>query len=118
MAVKRWFRWGDLLIFVPIAVLALSLFLLLRPKGAAAQASVSVDGQTVKQISLPCYEAIELDNGVTVRFDGMRACIENSDCPDKTCVARGWLTVAGQTSVCLPNQTVLSLDGGDVIMGG
>lgn len=118
MAIKKWLRWGDLLILVLVTVTALSLFFLFRPEGAAAQATVSVDGQTVKQISLPCYETIELDNGVTIRFDGMQACIEGSDCPDKTCVTRGWLTVAGQTSVCLPNKTVLSLDGGNIITGG
>ena len=84
---------------------------------AKARATVSVDGQIVKQIHLPCYESIILDHGVTIRFDGMRACIEQSDCPDKTCVKRGWLTVGGQSSVCLPNKTVLALDG-NVIMGG
>lgn len=114
----RRIRWGDILIYVLVLVMSVTLFFLFRPEGAAARASISVDGQTVKQVSLPSHQTVELDNGVTVRFDGMRACISHSDCPDKTCVQKGWLTVAGQTSVCLPNRTVLSLDGGDVIIGG
>lgn len=118
MAVKRNIQWGDILIFTLVLVMSVSLFFLFRPEGAAARASISVDGQIVKQISLPCYQTVKLDNGVTVIFDGMRACISHSDCPDKTCVQKGWLSVAGQTVVCLPNRTVLSLDGGDVIIGG
>lgn len=118
MTGKRWFRWGDLLIVVIILTLAVGSYFLTRPGGETARASVTVDGQTVKQVSLPSYETVMLDNSVVIRFDGMRACIEQSDCPDKTCVQRGWLTVAGQTSVCLPNRTVLTLDGGDIIIGG
>ncbi len=117
MARKRWFRWGDLLIAVLIVVLAVGSYFLTRPSGETASATVTVDGQIVKQMTLPCQETLRLDNGVVIRFDGMRACIEESDCPDKTCVQRGWLTVAGQTSVCLPNRTVLMLDG-NMIVGG
>ncbi len=118
MARNRWFRWGDLLIVVIILTLAVGSYFLTRPDGESSSATVTVDGQMVKQITLPCQETLRLDNGVVIRFDGMRACIEQSDCPDKTCVQRGWLTVAGQTSVCLPNRTVLTLDGGDIIIGG
>ena len=115
---RRNIRWGDILIITLVLVMSVSPFFLFRPEGAAARATVSVDGKIIKQISLPSHQTVELDNGVTVIFDGMRACISHSDCPDKTCVQKGWLSMAGQTSVCLPNRTVLSLDGGDVIIGG
>lgn len=118
MAIKKWFRWGDLLIVVLIVVMAISSYLLTRPGGETASATVTVDGQIVKQVTLPAQETLQLENGVVIHFDGMRACIEESDCPDKTCVQSGWLTMAGQTSVCLPNRTVLMLDGDTIIVGG
>lgn len=114
----RILRWGDWLVAVVVVVLAVSSFLLTRPQGAAASATVTVDGQTVACVALPSHEVMELENGVVIRFEGMRACIDSSDCPDKTCVKRGWLSVAGQTCVCLPNRTVLRMDGGDIMMGG
>ena len=111
-------KWGDILIFLLVVSLAVTTFLFFRPEGAAAHATVSVDGTVVRQIRLPSYETVHLDNGVVIRFEGLRACIESSDCPDHTCVKNGWLTKAGQSSICLPNRTVLQMDGGNVIVGG
>ena len=111
-------RIADWVLIVVICVSAVALFLFFRPEGAATSATISVNGQIVRQIPLPSNETVTLDNGVVIRFDGMRAGIESSDCPDHTCVQNGWLTKAGQSSICLPNRTVLKMDGGDLIMGG
>ena len=118
MAIKQKFCLGDFIILLFVLLLAVSLFFWFRPAGAASCATISVDGQVISQISLPCFDTITLDNGVTIRFDGMRACIESSDCPDHTCVKNGWLDQAGQSSICLPNRTVLKMDGGNLIIGG
>lgn len=111
-------KWGDIVIVILVILVAAATFLYFRPEGAVARATISVNGTPVKQIRLPSYETVTLENGVVIRFDGMRACIESSDCPDHTCVKTGWLTMAGQSSICLPNRTVLQMDGGNVIMGG
>ena len=114
----KYFRLGDFIVIFTILLSALGLFYLFRPDGGAACATISVDGQTVHQIQLPSDKTVSLENGVVIRFDGMNACIESSDCPDHTCVNNGWLTQSGQSSICLPNRTVLKLDGGDLIIGG
>ena len=118
MAIKQKFCLGDFIILLFVLLLAVSLFFLFRPEGTATTATISVDGQTVHQIHLPSFETISLENGVVIRFDGRNACIESSDCPDRTCIKNGWLSQAGQSSICLPNRTVLQLDGGDLIIGG
>ena len=115
---KKYFRLGDLIIIAVVLLAAASVLVFFRPEGAAAHATISVDGQVYRQIHLPSHETITLENGVVISFDGMKACILSSDCPDHTCVKNGWLTKAGQSSICLPNRTVLQLDGGDLIMGG
>lgn len=115
---KNPFRPGDWIILFVLCLSALGLFLFFRPEGAATTATISVDGQIYHQISLPSHQTVSLENGVIIRFDGMRACIESSDCPDHTCIKNGWLTKAGQSSICLPNRTVLKMDGGDLIIGG
>ena len=112
------FRLGDGLILALVLLAAVATFFFTRPQDQATTATISVDGQTVHQIHLPSFETISLENGVVIRFDGRNACIESSDCPDRTCIKNGWLSKAGQSSICLPNRTVLQLDGGDLIIGG
>ena len=114
----KYFRFSDFIVIFTILLLALSLFFLFRPEGAAACATISIDGQIYRQLPLPREETLTLENGVVIRFKGRSACILSSDCPDHTCVNNGWLTQAGQSSICLPNRTVLKLDGGDLIIGG
>ncbi len=111
-------RLGDFLVMVVILLSALSLFFYFRPEGAATTATISIDGHIYRQLPLPREETLTLENGVVIRFEGMRACILSSDCPDHTCVKNGWLHKAGQSSICLPNRTVLKLDGSDLIIGG
>ena len=34
-----------------------------------------------------------------------------SDCPDQICVKTGWLTGAGQMAACLPNKSIVTIEG-------
>ncbi|MDF2524882.1 MAG: hypothetical protein K0R31_2523 [Clostridiales bacterium] len=36
---------------------------------------------------------------------------EDADCPDKLCVKTGWQEQNGDASVCLPNQTIVKIEG-------
>jgi len=36
---------------------------------------------------------------------------ENADCPDLVCVKTGWLSEKGDIAVCLPNQTIIKIEG-------
>lgn len=46
---------------------------------------------------------ILIENG-QVRF-------EKADCPDQVCVKTGWQTQNGDAAVCLPNQTIVKIEG-------
>ncbi len=48
-------------------------------------------------------EIIQVENG-RIRF------IE-ADCPDQVCVNTGWISNRGETSVCLPNQALIIIEG-------
>ena len=39
-------------------------------------------------------------------------CFVQADCPDKICEKAGLLTRVGETAVCLPRQTVITVIGG------
>lgn len=115
---KHFFRFGDFLIILLVIFAAIFTFYQTRPQKEAQTVTISVDGQVYRQFILPQENTLVLENGVVIQFEGMRVRILSSDCPDHTCVKNGWLTKAGQSSICLPNRTVLQLDGGDLIIGG
>jgi hypothetical protein len=46
-----------------------------------------------------------------VAFENGRASISYSTCKDQVCVHTGWLSVPGQSAVCLPNRVILRIEG-------
>ena len=38
--------------------------------------------------------------------------MEEADCPDKLCVLQGKISRSGQTIICLPNKTMVTIKGG------
>lgn len=82
-------------------------------------AQISVDGKIVKTVELDSLTekkviipdtkpkvVIVAENG-TIRFD-------EADCKDKLCVSKGILSKKGDTAVCLPAKTVVSIGASDV----
>lgn len=109
-------RLGDIWIVLFSLALAAALWLSFPSRGGDLTAVVYQNGVEVRRIALGGIEtpiAFELggvyhnhivaENG-RIRFDA-------SDCPDKTCVYTGWLTRAGQSAACLPNKTLITVEG-------
>ena len=44
--------------------------------------------------------------------------VESSDCPTQDCVHTGTITRSGQSIVCLPARTIITLEGGAAESGG
>jgi hypothetical protein len=74
-----------------------------------------VDGEVADVISLredglyspPGRPAVR----ITVR--GGAVGFTASDCPDKVCIHSGFLSLRGQSAVCLPNRVVVRVVAGD-----
>lgn len=102
-----------------IAVLALSLIilaavLLFRDSSKNITAEVSINGNTVYSVQLNTItekEKKELPNGVIIGIEPGKIYFISSSCGGKDCVKFGELTKAGQTAVCVPNKTVITLHG-------
>ena len=41
-----------------------------------------------------------------------KADVTEADCPDKLCVLQGKISRSGQTIICLPNKTMVTIKGG------
>lgn len=62
-------------------------------------------------VSSGFYEVILVERG-RIRF-------EEANCPDLVCVKTGWLTEKGDVAVCLPNRTIIRIEGeGEKVDGG
>jgi hypothetical protein len=115
---KRMFRKGDILLIIGCLVLALGALLMLRlQRQEGAQVSVYVDGEWVSSYPLgedrtvllttpdgSSYNTLVIKNG--------RADIIDAGCPDKLCVNMHSVAYAGETITCLPNKTVIKIEGG------
>lgn len=83
----------------------------------ASTAQVSVDGAVVEVLDLSRDTEITVTsaNGGTNHLivkDGEIRCSEAS-CPDKVCVHQGRKHLNSDTIVCLPNQMIVTITGGE-----
>ena len=110
---------ADLLLIGALLLLALSLLLWQRAaRRSGGAAVVYVDG--VRTASYPLSRDAEVrlvtpegeGHNVLVIHDGV-ADVTDASCPDKICVQMHPIRYAGESIVCLPNRTVIAIEGGE-----
>ena len=78
-----------------------------------SKAVISVDGKTVKTITLTTlsrtYEIDEAEGALIEMKDGA-ICVYSSDCPDKICVNTGYISKKGERIVCLPKKLIIEIE--------
>lgn len=113
------FRKSDIAVISVIIILALLFAYAGFSQGGRLQATVTVDGEVVETIDLSSVKekitiipdtqprvVITAENG-EIRF-------EDAECDDRLCVNTGSLKNSGDTAVCLPAKTVITVTGSDV----
>lgn len=53
------------------------------------------------------------DNHILIVSEKGQIWVEDSSCPDKVCVRTGKISKSGQSAVCLPNKTVVYIEGAE-----
>lgn len=109
------FRKGDIAVIAVVAVVAL-LILLLRFTGDTENltADITVDGVTVETVELSKFTERteyrpETTPEVLIVAEDSAIYFEYAGCEDKLCVACGKLNKKGDTAVCLPARTVITV---------
>jgi hypothetical protein len=84
------------------------------PAGGTASAVLQGrDGQWVYPLAPDREVRVAGPLGDTiVEIRGKTAFIEDSPCPNKTCIAMGAISKAGQWVACLPNRVFVRIEGG------
>ena len=105
----------DIVIVAALLVVALiwsGIALLTREPGAYIE--VTEKGTLVGRYSLSVDAEYTLGGGTnTLVIEGGAAYMHSADCPDKTCVNVGRISFRGEKIVCLPNEIVVTVVGGD-----
>lgn len=115
-------RKADLIIIALVVLSSLSVMFFMNRESDESEnltAVITVDGEEYKRINLSSIsERTEIipETNPEVKIVAEKGCIyfESADCPDKICVKTGKLTKKGDTAVCLPSKTVISITGSTV----
>lgn len=113
------FRKTDIAVIAVIAVAALVFAFAVFSESENPQAVVTVDGEIIETIDLSSVrERIvitpETEPRVVIVAENGGIRFESADCGDKLCVNSGILKKSGDTAVCLPAKTVITVEGADV----
>ena len=113
---SKLFRKTDFIIILAVVLAALAFILWQRTGDTPLTAEISVDGKTVESVDLSeITDRVEIHPGgaesVLIVAENGKIRFEDSDCPDKLCVKQGELYRKGDTAVCLPEKTVITVTG-------
>lgn len=115
----KFIKKGDIIIIAVILLAAAVFTFWNSSKTESVQAVITVDGETVKTVDLAnIKEKITFipatDPRVVITAENGEIRFESAECEDKLCVACGNLSKHGDTAVCLPSKTVITITGSDV----
>ncbi|HOM01710.1 MAG TPA: NusG domain II-containing protein [Acetivibrio sp.] len=112
---------GDLFIFgFVIILIAVSFFGVSLYKNSGKNtnkiAVIIKDNQEIQRIEIdavnePMEIMISGEYNDIILVEKGRIRFKEADCPDKVCVNTGWLTEKGDMAVCLPNKTMIKIEG-------
>ncbi len=113
------FKKGDIAVIL-VVLIAASIFWIYQSQNTdRLEAVITVNGKTVETIDLSAVKAkrtIELDTDpkVVITAENGEIYFESAECEDKLCIGCGKLSRKGDTAVCLPAKTVITVSGSDV----
>lgn len=108
------FRKRDIVIISLLLIAAVLFYLvpkLIRPEGNTA--SVIYDGNEIMKISLTEEGTYTIHGDLTATLEVRNGKIRfiNSLCPDKLCEGFGWISLEGETAVCMPARLAVIITG-------
>ncbi|MBO5339763.1 MAG: NusG domain II-containing protein [Oscillospiraceae bacterium] len=108
--------WILLFAFIGAVCLAAAVLLQL-PGKRGVSIEIYQQGALLHTLPLdtPARLTIDAPNGGsnTVWVENGAVCVSHASCPDQVCVNQGWVDSGAVPIVCLPNQLVIQIKGGE-----
>lgn len=112
------FKKGDIAVVAVILAVAGIFALWQFLSSEKLEAVVTVDGEIIETVDLSKNESRviipDTDPEVEIAVENGKICFRSAECTDKLCVSCGELYKKGDTAVCLPSKTVVTVIGSDV----
>ena len=113
------FRKGDIAVIAAIIIAALVFAYMSISDSENLQAVITVDGEVVETVDLSSVKekiviTPDTQPKVVIVAENGEIHFEAAECEDKLCVNTGSLKKGGDTAVCLPAKTVITVEGSDV----
>ena len=109
MKKNDWFLAAGIL----AAAAILLCFQIFRKTGDQAVVSITVDGVLYGTYSLDKDRTVEINDTNRLEIRGGYAQMVWADCPDQVCVNHRAVSRNGESIICLPNEVVVSVRGGE-----
>ncbi|MBQ7652980.1 MAG: NusG domain II-containing protein [Clostridia bacterium] len=109
------FRLWDLAVVGVILIMVVALLLVLfLPRQEAAGVKIYYKGELVRTVAFDgsAYPVLKY-NGVTIVIEEGKAYVYESTCKNQYCVKHAPISKSGESIVCLPNQVVVKIYGGE-----
>jgi hypothetical protein len=105
---------GDCILILVCLAIALGVFVLRQTMAAQNPiAYLQAQNQPRQAIDLTNDQIFSAAPNVMIEVKNNRVRFVQSDCPDQICVHAGWISKAGDSVVCLPNQIAVVFESGE-----
>lgn len=110
--------WVIIIAALLIVSAALAVFVHFGRAGGTV-ANIYKDGVCIRSIDLALvtepytFTVADALGENTIRVEPGRICVLEADCPDRVCVAAGWLEDSASPIVCLPHRLVIRLEASE-----
>ena len=114
MTILSYFKPGDWLSLVLGSLCVALLTVYFWGSDTADRAIIRSGGKVFREVSLARDQSIEVPGtlGISIiDIQRRRARISSDPSPRQYCVRQGWLQLAGEIALCLPNQVSIELAG-------
>ena len=110
---------GDIVVIAAVVAAVIVFMIFGYSRSNNLQAVITVDGTVVETVDLDSVKeriviTPETSPKVTVIAENGEIYFADAECEDRFCVASGHLKKSGDTAVCLPSKTVITITGSDV----
>lgn len=114
---RKLFNKSGIVLILLIVFLAVGLYVYKATKPQDnLSAVVNINGNEIMKLNLDNIideQSYTLENGIIIKAENHAVRIESSNCKDKICVNCGELKNNGDTAVCVPNRTSVTITGGE-----
>ncbi len=110
---------ADILLILSLFLIFLLAIIITSSFRAGGEAlEITQGGEHLMTVSLAEDGEYKIGEGNILVVKGGEAYMKSADCPDKTCISVGRISLVGESIICLPNRvtvTVVGSGSGDLI---